>query len=163
MSTVISILLLVTYCITFIASVNEKFGKSHCDFTVESNHYTCNDDSSCTTWFYCNTETSRCQCGGYHGMIVCDEATGRAAVSECHWVTYNNVTKETLVGSCYYNCENNVHKALYDRVYHTLPKNLTEPKFNAKNLWTIQQSRDTMWSMCTWAQSFCLFIQSELR
>ena len=50
-------------------------------------------------------------------MIACDEATGRAAVSNCHCVTYDNVTKETQVGSCYYNCENTARKTLYDRVY----------------------------------------------
>ena len=59
-------------------------------------------------------------------MIACDETTGRAAVSDCHCVTYDNVTKETQVGSCYYNCENTAHKTLYDRVYHPLPVNPTE-------------------------------------
>ena len=59
-------------------------------------------------------------------MIACDEATGRAAVSNCHCMTYDNVTKETQVGSCYYNCENTAHKTLYDRVYHPLPMNPTE-------------------------------------
>ena len=54
-------------------------------------------------------------------MIACDEATGRAAVSNCHCVTYDNVTKETQVGSCYYNCDNTTHNTLYDRVYHSLP------------------------------------------
>ena len=63
-------------------------------------------------------------------MISCDEATGRAAVSDCHCVTYDNETKETQVGSCYYNCENTARKTLYDRVYHPLPKN--PAKLNAK-------------------------------
>ena len=48
------------------------------------------------------------------------------AVSDCHCVTYDNVTKETQVGPCYYNCMNTAHKTLYDRVYHPLPKNPTE-------------------------------------
>ena len=131
MSTVISSLLLVTCCISFITSVNlkENSGKYPVNFYGESISFTmsCNDNSSCPTWFYCNTETNRCQCGeSYYGMIACDEATGRAAVSDCHCVTYDNVTKETQVGSCYYNCENTVHKTLYDRVYHPLPMDPTE-------------------------------------
>ena len=119
--------ILLTCCITATFSISDEFSKAYCNFTVEFNNYTCNDDSSCSTWFYCNTETNRCQCGeGYHKMIVCDEATGRAAVSNCHCVTYDNVTKQTQVGSCYYNCENTAHKTLYDRVYHPLPMNPTE-------------------------------------
>ena len=119
--------ILLTCCTTATLSFSDEFSKAYYNFTVESNNYTCNDDSSCPTWFYCNTETSRCQCGeGYHRMIVCDEATGRAAVSNCYCMTYDNVTKETQVGSCYYNCENTAHKTLYDRVYHPLPMNPTE-------------------------------------
>ena len=59
-------------------------------------------------------------------MILCDETTGRTAVSNCHCVTYDNETKETHVGSCYYNCENTAHNSLYDRVYHPLPTNPTK-------------------------------------
>ena len=111
--------ILLTCSLTSNASVTDKFG---CNYTAESNSYTCRDDSSCPTWFYCNTEIGKCQCGeGYDRIITCDEATGRAAVSNCHCVTYDNVTKETQVGSCYYNCENTAHKTLYDRVYHPLP------------------------------------------
>ena len=41
MKSVISIVLLVTCCITFNASINDKFNThSHCSFTVESNNYT---------------------------------------------------------------------------------------------------------------------------
>ena len=115
------ICILLTCSLTAITSVRVEFG---CNYTTESNSYTCKDDSSCPTWFYCNNETGKCQCGeGYDRMIACDEATGRAAVSNCHCVTYDNVTKETQVGSCYYNCENTAHKTLYDRVYHPLPIN----------------------------------------
>ena len=131
MSTVISSLLLVTCCISFITSVKEKVDKYPIKFydVVESINSTmpCNDDSSCPTWFYCNTETNRCQCGeSYYEMITCDEATGRAAVSDCHCVTYDNETKETEVGLCCYNCGNATHKTLYDRVYLPLPKNPSE-------------------------------------
>ena len=93
--------ILLTCSLTSIASVSDKMDEVYCNYTAESNSYTCKDDSSCPTWFfYCNTETGKCQCGeGYHRMIACDEATGRAAVSNCHCVTYDNVTKETQVGS----------------------------------------------------------------
>ena len=84
----------------------------------------CADNSSCPTWFYCNTSTKKCQCGEtHHGMISCSEALGIAAVLSCHCVTYNTDTNETQVGPCYYNCENTAKKTMYDRVYHPLPRN----------------------------------------
>ena len=128
MSGVTFILLYIITGLTTISSIKDDFGEAYYKYTAESNSYTCTNDSACPTWFYsCNTETGKCQCGkGYHRMIACDEATGRAAVSNCHCVTYDNVTKETQVGSCYYNCENTAHKILYDRVYHPLPMNATE-------------------------------------
>ena len=120
----VTFIILITFCISAASTINEEFSEAHCNFTVESNNYTCYEDNSCPTWFYCNTETNRCQCGeGYNRMIACNEATGRAAVSNCHCVTYDNITMETQFGSCYYNCENTAHKTLYDRVYHPLPTN----------------------------------------
>ena len=92
-------------------------------------------------------------------MIACDEHAGRAAVSNRHYVTYDNVTKETQVGSCYYNCEKLAHKTLYDRVYHLLPKNQTE--LTAESCGRFNRT-GTLWSVCTWTQSFSPFIQSEL-
>ena len=122
------VLVLLTLCITIVSSIiNMEYEKSHCNYTTVSINYTCVDDSSCPTWFDCNTESNRCECGeDHHGMIRCDEAIGRAFVSNCHCVTYDSETKETQVGSCYYNCENTTHKTLYDRVYHPLPENPTE-------------------------------------
>ena len=83
----------------------------------------CADDSSCPTWFLCNTSTKRCQCGeSHHGMIRCNKELGTAAVLNCHCVTYDTDTNETQVGPCYYNCENTAKKTMYDRVYHPLPR-----------------------------------------
>ena len=122
------VLVLLTLCVTVVSSIiNMEYEKSHCNYTTVSINYTCVDDSSCPTWFHCNIESNRCECGeDHHRMIRCDEAIGRASVSNCHCVTYDNETKETQVGSCYYNCENTAHKTLYDRVYHPLPENPTE-------------------------------------
>ena len=133
MNKVIFIPIILCSILTAILSISDEESNvhMHCKFTMESNNYTIscieNNDSSCPTWFYCSTETNRCQCGeSHHGMITCDEATGRAVVSNCNCVTYDNVTKETQFGPCYYNCENTAHKTLYDRVYHPLPKNPTK-------------------------------------
>ena len=114
-----SIILLVTCSFVSTALANEYY----CNFTRESNNYYCTDDLSCPTWFSCNTETNKCQCGKtHHGMIRCHDRLGTAAVSNCHCVTYD---QDTQVGSCYYNCENTVHRTMYDRVYHHLPLNST--------------------------------------
>ena len=41
------------------------YGEADCNYTADSESisYTCKDDSSCPTWFYCNTEIGNCQCG----------------------------------------------------------------------------------------------------
>ena len=126
--------ILLTYCTLTpaISSTIEDFNNDHCYSNSKLNNYTaCNNDSSCPTWFYCQSTT--CQCGArYYGMIACSEAIGRAAVSNCHCVTYDNITKATQVGSCYYNCENTARKTLYDRVYHPLPRNPTELTVNRR-------------------------------
>ena len=89
-----------------------------------SNSLNCSDDSSCPTWFRCNTEKNKCVCGrGHHGMVHCKADKGRVALSNCHCMTFDNKTKDTVVGACFYNCENTTHKKLYDEIYHPLPIN----------------------------------------
>lgn len=120
-------LALLTCSLTYsyaISGDSDYDGHNYCNYTVESNDYNCTDDSSCPTWFRCDTGSNRCRCGeDYHKMIMCDKKSGRAAVSSCHCVTYDHETMETVVGSCYYNCENTVHEKLYDKIYHRLPPN----------------------------------------
>ena len=118
------ILLLVVVVIGLTCASADPDTGGFCNYTSEFNDYNCTDDSYCPTWFRCNTASNKCVCGeSYHGMIECHEETGRAAVSNCHCVTYDFDTMETVVGSCYYNCENVAHKSLYDRAYHPLPLN----------------------------------------
>lgn len=122
----VAFIVLVAYCFTatmILASTNVEYSSGYnCTYTEEANDYNCTDDHSCPTWFYCNTQVNKCQCGkGHNGMMQCDDQTGRAAVSNCHCVTYDNETKETLVGTCFYNCENTSPKSLHDTIYNRLP------------------------------------------
>ena len=81
----------------------------------------CSNDSTCPTWFICNSEKN-CQCGnGRNGAIVCDNESLTSAVLDCHCVTYDTETKSTFVGSCFYNCENYNSDGEKDLVYHKLP------------------------------------------
>lgn len=127
MFTLIVVLFVQIYCLTHSTAMSVKYGPSnaYCNYTTrESNDYNCTDDSTCPTWFRCNTQSNKCQCGdSHHGIILCHEKSGIAAVSNCHCVTYDYGTRDTQIGSCYYNCENVAHKTLYDKVYHPLPKN----------------------------------------
>ncbi len=67
-----------------------------------NNH--CSNDSICPTWFTCNAK-NRCQCdSGYTMAIRCDNQAQTSAVLNCNCVTYDNESKLTYVGACFYNC-----------------------------------------------------------
>ena len=81
----------------------------------------CSNDSTCPTWFICNSE-KKCQCGkGHTGAIVCNNKSLTSAVLVCHCLTYDGESGSTFVGSCFYNCENYDSEKI-DLVYHQLPK-----------------------------------------
>ena len=82
----------------------------------------CSNDSTCPTWFICNSEKN-CQCGNEHtDAIVCHNENLTSAVLDCHCVTYDRESGSTFVGSCFYNCENRRSEKEKDFVYHQLPK-----------------------------------------
>ena len=81
----------------------------------------CSNDSTCPTWFICNSEKN-CQCGnGHTDAIVCDNENLVSSVLDCHCVTYDGESGSTFVGSCFYNCENYNSDGEKDLVYHKLP------------------------------------------
>ena len=87
----------------------------------DSKEIQCRDNTSCPTWFTCNSQNN-CQCGnGHDGIIACDDQKKTSAVLDCHCVTYDNDTRSTFTGSCFYNCENHYTED-NDLVYYTLPK-----------------------------------------
>ena len=71
----------------------------------------CNNDSTCPTWFTCNSQNS-CQCGDEHDYaVVCDNKLGESAVLDCHCVTHERNSGSTYLGLCFYNCQNsNIEK-----------------------------------------------------
>ena len=65
----------------------------------------CSNDSTCPTWFTCNTE-KRCQCDrGHTTPIICDNQAQISVVLNCNCVTYNSESKSTYAGPCFYNCQ----------------------------------------------------------
>ena len=85
----------------------------------KENHYS--NDSTCPTWFVRNTQNN-CQCGNeHHGIIACDDKHLISAVLDCHCVTYDEDTRSTSAGSCFYNCENH-HLKIDDLIHYPLPK-----------------------------------------
>ena len=73
------------------------------NFTVSDNH--CTNDSTCPTWFTCNAG-KRCQCDrGHTAAIICDDQAQFSAVLNCYCVTYDNESKSTYAGPCFYNCQ----------------------------------------------------------
>ena len=84
----------------------------------------CTNDSTCPTWFTCNSQTKSCQCAKRNtDIIACYNKTSTSAVLDCNCVTYDNDTRSTFAGACFYNCENHHSKRKNDLVYYTLPKN----------------------------------------
>ena len=87
-----------------------------------SNEIQCTKDHTCPTWFFCNSYNI-CQCENDHdGIIACDDKKLTSEVLDCHCVTYDEDTRSTFAGSCFYNCENHHSKTKNDLVYYTLPR-----------------------------------------
>ena len=64
----------------------------------DSTKFQCRDNTSCPTWFICNSQNN-CQCGNRHtDIIACDDQKKTSAVLDCHCVTYDNDTRSTFTG-----------------------------------------------------------------
>ena len=78
----------------------------------------CSHNSECPTWFTCNS-SSICQCGnGHNSAVACDEESLSSAVLDCYCVTYDEESKFTYLGSCFYNTDDHRHTGT---VYKKLP------------------------------------------
>ena len=83
----------------------------------------CNNDSTCPTWFVCNSQNI-CECGNEHSYeVVCDIERGEAAVLDCNCVTYDRQTGSTYLGLCFYNCNNVNPSKEVDPIHNKLPQN----------------------------------------
>ena len=72
--------------------------------SVSGNDNHCSNDSTCPTWFTCNSE-KRCQCDrGHRTAIICDNQAQVSAILNCNCVTYDIGSKFTYAGPCFYNC-----------------------------------------------------------
>ena len=84
----------------------------------------CSTDSMCPTWFTCESDGS-CKCeNSSSDAVVCDNAKQISAFLDCHCVTYDEKTRSTYVGACFFTCEHlkNANKNESHAVYHYLPK-----------------------------------------
>ena len=100
-----------------------KVNISNANMLSDKIHTHCSNDSTCPTWFICNSEKN-CQCGNRHtDVILCNNKCLISAVLDCHCVTYDGESGSTFVGSCFYNCASNNFKGRRaNTVYHQLPK-----------------------------------------
>ena len=83
----------------------------------------CSNNSTCPTWFICDSNENSCQCGNDHNRaIACDSERLVSAVLDCYCVTYDQDTESTHLGSCLYNCEHdNSVTGNRDPIYNKLP------------------------------------------
>ena len=91
---------------------------------IKDGHFHCINDSSCPTWFICNSHNS-CECGDEHNYaVVCDAGKKESAVLDAYCVTYDRKKMSTYLGHCFYNCQNgNLKNIKLDYVYSRLPRN----------------------------------------
>ena len=90
---------------------------SSCSVSLSGNDNHCSNGSICPTWFTCNAE-KRCQCDrGQTKAILCNNEAQISAVSKCNCVTYDNESKSTYAGPCFYNCQ------MSSSSFEELPKN----------------------------------------
>ena len=119
-------------CIVFLlvlaaVAVSSQHYSNHChssiDQPLDREDTNCTNDSTCPTWFTCNSH-KHCQCGSRDdGAIVCDERKVMSAVLTCHCVTYDEGTGFSFVGSCIYTCDDYTPGKAINPEYHQLPKN----------------------------------------
>ena len=109
-------------CLLMIVSVQSIQGRNESIEIREDGYSVCSQDSSCPTWFICNSQ-GKCQCGSVsNDIIACDDNLKLSAVLDCHCVTYDNGSRSTYAGTCFYNCENHHTEKKGDLIYYTLPQ-----------------------------------------
>ena len=76
-------------------------------------------DSMCPTWYYPDPDRNgSCQCGdNRHGASICD--SDRVCLTVCYCMTYNEDTRDTVAGLCYYSCFNKFFQYL-------IPQNVSD-------------------------------------
>ena len=89
-----------------------------------NNH--CNNDSTCPTWFTCNSD-DRCECkNSDNDGIMCNNERLFSALLVCYCVTYDEESGSTYAGPCFYHYEsfNAINTGGDERaVYDLLPQN----------------------------------------
>ena len=83
---------------------------------------------NCPSWFVVNTTSGKCQCGDSLGGIVsCNDEEGNEqnSVMDCYCMTHSE-EQGTVVGACFYNCEDSRRVFSRDFVYHPMPLNVSE-------------------------------------
>ena len=119
--------MVILYLILAFSQTSQEIGNSF-GATINE-HFDCIKDSSCPTWFTCNSQNS-CECGDEHNYaVVCDARRKESAVLDTYCVTYDRKSKSTYLGQCFYNCQNGDKKNKLDSVYSRLPQN-PEDLFN---------------------------------
>ena len=71
-----------------------------CDVTKlsDSKDTHCSNDSTCPTWFICNSEKSCQGENGRNNVILCNNERFISAILDCNCVTYDGKSGSTFVG-----------------------------------------------------------------
>ena len=83
-----------------------------------TSEYLLGSDDSCPTWHLWNNKTKECTCQGLKKHVICNQANKTVSLAYGYCMTFDNETKETHVGKCYYT----VFSRYNDSWYQVLPK-----------------------------------------
>lgn len=118
-----------------------------------------NMSKTCPPWFVPNNNDD-CECSKHRfkGIIKCDH--DEAKVLDCYCATYDESSHEMVVGSCFYNCENN-DQVFHDTVYHKINEYMCEEEFNRSGVLCGKCKNDTFPLMYSFDMS-CVQCDSDV-
>ena len=100
--------------------------------STEESQPTCRD-----LWFTPSNGT--CRCGSsLNDVVSCNEQTKVVMIADCYCMTHESVTKQMVVGDCFYNCLNLTSNEQYDDyIYHKVPSQCGYLPLNRHTVWKL--------------------------
>ena len=81
------------------------------------------NETACPTWMYRDNSSSQCKCGvDYYYIVKCEEMIGWVYIIDSYRMTYDEKSKEEMVGASPYYGNYSTPGDIYD-VYHPVPMN----------------------------------------
>ena len=84
-----------------------------------ASHQLHGSDEECHPWMFFNDTIGECACGDIpYRSVLCDPTIPQTSLLDCYCMTYDNITRKTELGVCFFGCD----RTLYDG----LPTNVSD-------------------------------------